>query len=104
MRGEIDDVEIAWLFSPTVRRVDNNQASDQLERGTIRMILWQILQILFIAFLVGGFGILALYSFWLALQDSIVGGRQARKDRRSTVELSVKQQPGGGVQIDEVHH
>jgi hypothetical protein len=66
MRGEISDVEIAWLFSPTVRRVDNNQASDQLERGTIRMILWRIFQILFIAFLVGGYGILALYSFLAA--------------------------------------
>ena len=50
------------------------------------MILLRIFQILFIAFLVGGLGILALYSFWLALQDSIAGGRQARNDRRSTVE------------------
>jgi hypothetical protein len=75
--------------------VDDNQASDELERGTIRMILWQIFQILFIAFLVGGFGILVLYSFSLALQDSIAEGRQPRKDRCSTVELSVKQQPGG---------
>jgi hypothetical protein len=65
--------------------VDNNQASDQLERGTIRMILWRIFQILFITFLVGGHGILTLYSFWLALQDSIAEGRQPRKDRRSTV-------------------
>lgn len=97
------DVEIAWLFSPTVRRVDDNQASDQVERGTMRMILLRIFQILFIAFLVGGYGILALYSFWLALQDSIAEGRQGPKDRRSSVELSVKHNLVG-VQIDERHH
>ena len=46
------------------------------------MILLRIFQILFIAFLVGGLGILTLYSFWLALQDSIAEGRQARKEKR----------------------
>ncbi len=46
------------------------------------MILWHIFQILFIAFLVSGFGILILYSFLLAMQDSVAEGRQARKDRR----------------------
>ena len=59
------------------------------------MNLWLIFQTLFIAPFVVGFGILVLWSFWLALQDSIAEGRQARKDRRSTVELSVKQQLGG---------
>ena len=75
--------------------MDNNQASDQLERGTIRMNPWHIFKILLIAFLVGGYGILVLHSFWLALQDSNAEGGQERKDRRSTVELSAKQQPGG---------
>jgi hypothetical protein len=69
------------------------------------MSLLRIFQILIFAFFVGGYGILALYSFWLVLQDSIAEGRQALRDRRSTVELSVKQQPaGGGAQIHERHH
>jgi len=50
------------------------------------MILLRIFEIFFIAFLVGGYGILVLYSFWLALQDSIAGGRQAHKDRCPTVD------------------
>lgn len=59
------------------------------------MTLWRIFQISFITFFLGVYAILAISSFWLALQHAIAEGRQARRDRRSTTELSAKQQPGG---------
>lgn len=49
------------------------------------MTLLRIFQILFIVSFVGVYAILAISSFWLALQGLIAEGRQALRDRRSKV-------------------